>query len=499
MALNFQTEYNSHYGVINYWQPIEKYRCDSSKILALDLDWTLIKPIKGKIFPVNKDDWEFLYPQQLSKIKEYIDNGYKFVVFTNQAMILKGKSYDMDGFKDRWLQIYTELGKFDIFSVYLLFAVYDDFYRKPCTGMWTFVDEKLNDNYEINKSSSIFVGDMAGRIKDHSFTDLAFTLNVGGNLKFMVPEVFYTNDTSTKNDTTELIKNLQNDEKIFNPVKYFEMLNTKFKDDMHVGSSKKTITQRTKLIRQNKNTIEKIKDIMKSNKDNKDNKDNNGNNVMIMFVGSPASTKTAFYTHELLPLINKYKINRGDIKGGENKWQYMSNDTFEGSNVKFIKTLYNLFNSGHSVIIDNTNGTIKIREKLIKVAKECNVNTIIAIQFNITKQLVMHLNTIRTKLITIAKNKKLHTVGKGTLVGANAVASGDTECECDTECEGDSKDITTRENIVHKDIVPDVAIHTYWKRFEPINIKDEGIDTLLEWEFIPSEIDEMKHFTLFLD
>lgn len=479
MSSNFQTKYNAQYGIINYWQPIEKYRFNSNKILALDLDWTLIKPIKGKVFPINKDDWQFLYPQYLYKIKEYIDNGYKFIVFTNQAMILKSKSYDMDGFKDRWLQIYTELNKVNIFSVYLLFAIYDDFYRKPCIGMWSFLDTELNDNYEIDKSISIFVGDMAGRIKDYSFTDLAFALNIGNNLKFMVPDVFFTNDTSPKNDTLELIKNLQNDDKIFNPIKYLEMLNTKFKDDMSFGTSKKTITQRAKLLKQNKDTIEKIKDILKLNKDD---------NVMIMFVGSPASTKTAFYTHELLPLINKYKIKGFEIKNGDNKWQYMSNDTFEGSNVKFIKTLYNLFNTGHSIIIDNTNGTIKIREKLIKVAKECNINTIIAIQFNITKKLVMHLNNIRTKLITIAKNKKLHSVG-----------NNDGNNDGIDENDDASVDITTGENIKYKDIVPDVAIHTYWKRFEPINAKDEGIDTVLEWEFIPSEMDDMKHFIQFLD
>ena len=68
MAFEENINQNGH---ILYWQPEEKYRVKSSKILGMDLDWTIIKPIKGKIHPVDENDWEFLVKDaELSRIKK---------------------------------------------------------------------------------------------------------------------------------------------------------------------------------------------------------------------------------------------------------------------------------------------------------------------------------------------------------------------------------------------------------------------------------------------
>lgn len=61
--------------------------------------------------------------------------------------------------------------------------------------MWQVVrDLYLEQGYEIDLSTSLFVGDAAGRmgggrgrVKDHSDTDFKFALNVG--IPFITPEV----------------------------------------------------------------------------------------------------------------------------------------------------------------------------------------------------------------------------------------------------------------------------------------------------------------------
>ena len=41
------------------------------KIAAFDLDYTLIKPKSGKKFPIDKNDWEWMYSNVPNKLKEY--------------------------------------------------------------------------------------------------------------------------------------------------------------------------------------------------------------------------------------------------------------------------------------------------------------------------------------------------------------------------------------------------------------------------------------------
>ena len=90
-----------------------------NKILGMDLDWTLIKPIKGKIHPLDEHDWQFLYDaEHMRAISDKIAEGYKLVIFTNQGGLLNkkngtgnGAKMDVEGFKRRWHIIQSQLEK----------------------------------------------------------------------------------------------------------------------------------------------------------------------------------------------------------------------------------------------------------------------------------------------------------------------------------------------------------------------------------------------------
>jgi len=51
------------------------------------MDDTIITRKSGAKFPKNADDWLFLNDKVVPKIKELAEEGYKIVIFTNQAGI----------------------------------------------------------------------------------------------------------------------------------------------------------------------------------------------------------------------------------------------------------------------------------------------------------------------------------------------------------------------------------------------------------------------------
>lgn len=55
------------------------------------MDNTLIKPKSGLVFPKDCNDWQLLYPDVPSKLKQFHMDGYKIVIFTNQAGLSTGK------------------------------------------------------------------------------------------------------------------------------------------------------------------------------------------------------------------------------------------------------------------------------------------------------------------------------------------------------------------------------------------------------------------------
>lgn len=429
--MSYNEEFVEGVGQINYWLPIEQHQFNSNKILAFDLDWTLIKPKSNKKLPIDYNDWIFLFEDKLSLIKQYLDNGYKFIILSNQAIINKGHPYNHNQFKQKWDKIYKELNKVGIYSVYLLYAIKDDFMRKPCKGMWDYFENKLNGNENILYKESLYVGDAAGRPKDHASTDLKLILNINNGLEFKTPENFFLNNKTDINNTEKLIEILNDNNDEFNPWKYVEKLSLQ---QIKLPTQKKSISMLDYFNKSNKEVLIRLKEIIKSN-----------DKTCIIFIGSPSSTKSTFYNDYLKDLINKKN----------DSWLYTSLDTLNYTMAKYIKYLGEQFKKGYSCIIDNTNPDIKTREKIIHIARSNNVNKIISIYFDIDKSVVFHLNKMRTKKIN-----------------ANMI-----------------KD---------KDPVPTVAINTYYKKYEPINIQDENIDEYIEWKFIPNINDDKTKNDVFL-
>ena len=393
-------------GHILYSLPEEKYQLNSEKILGMDLDWTIIKPIKGKIHPLDETDWEF-FSSKLSKIQDKINEGYKFVIFTNQAGLLSGKKnqLNLDQFKSRWVDICHKLQtQYGITSVYLIASLYDDFNRKPCTGMWEFLETRMNGSVKVQRDKSLYIGDMAGRKGDHSSSDLLFALNIG--LEFAVPEVFYNDSKEIGNRTKKLLERVFADEEIFNGKKYLEEF------DKNIS-------------RKNEKITEEIKTLLLDKK----------KQFLIFFVGSPASGKSTYYETHLAKV--------GLV--------YLSNDTFNGTPAKFNKEIDRNLKEGKNVIVDNTNASSKTRQKLIQLADKQNDDgsgiQVICIHVTTPKNIVMHLNALRTKITNRDVLNKVINEGHS---------------------------------------VPVVAIHSYWKHLEEPDAEKEGIDYVFKIDYEPN-------------
>ncbi|XP_011352161.1 uncharacterized protein F21D5.5 isoform X2 [Ooceraea biroi] len=160
-----------------------------SKIAAYDMDGTLIKPKSGLVFPKDCSDWQLLYPDIPGKLKQFHANGYKIVIFTNQAGLSTGKVKIKD-FKLKIEKIVQKIGV----PIQVFIAVGKIVYRKPMIGMWQFLEKQKNGGIAIDKVNSFYVGDAAGRPKnwapgkkkDHSSADRLLALNLA--VKFETPE-----------------------------------------------------------------------------------------------------------------------------------------------------------------------------------------------------------------------------------------------------------------------------------------------------------------------
>ncbi len=152
----------------------------SPKVLACDLDWTLIRPIHGR-FPKDSDDWDFL-PNRISTLKSYQDAGYTLVIFTNQNW--KGAKLKMA--LERINNIILTLNQEHI-DPWVFVATQQNNYRKPNPDMWNVFQQYLPKITE-----ALYVGDAAGRPSDHSDDDRQFAENV--KIPFLVPEDFFPNN-----------------------------------------------------------------------------------------------------------------------------------------------------------------------------------------------------------------------------------------------------------------------------------------------------------------
>ena len=72
----------------------------SDKMAAFDYDWTIVNPKGGKTFPLIVDDWEWYSSNVKNIIRDYYNNGFMIVIFTNQSKNFWRKNMDYEDLHD---------------------------------------------------------------------------------------------------------------------------------------------------------------------------------------------------------------------------------------------------------------------------------------------------------------------------------------------------------------------------------------------------------------
>lgn len=154
-----------------------------SNVAGFDLDWTLVRSVKGKFFK-DSNDWKFL-PNRLLSLKYYQDNGYLIIIFTNQGY----KGIKLTEAIIRINNIIKFLAQENIHPWVFAATGANSFYRKPNYAMWQTLNNYKKD---INLTSSFYVGDAADRPQDFSSSDKEFASNIG--ISFYTPEEIFPNN-----------------------------------------------------------------------------------------------------------------------------------------------------------------------------------------------------------------------------------------------------------------------------------------------------------------
>ncbi|ORY88717.1 polynucleotide kinase 3 phosphatase-domain-containing protein [Leucosporidium creatinivorum] len=306
----------------------------SSKVLALDLDGTVVVPKTGKKFPEDEFDWKWWDASVPGKLKQMHKDGYSLVLISNQA----GKPKQQEAFfrkipllgaaLDLPLQAFAALG-------------YDQ-YRKPGTGMWDLFVEDFNEGVEVDLEQSIYVGDAAGRPlrtghkEDHSDTDRKMALNV--SLPFLTPEEFFFKEPNDPNWTLY-----------------------GWDPKTHDHSLPLFLPTNIPLLPRPFSEFEALKP------------------EVVVFVGSPASGKTSLFT--------KYFAPAGYV--------HVNQDTLK-SRPKCLTAVRDAITSSQSCVVDNTSPKRAIRKEYLDlVRKEFPGTTIRILHFTAHKDLCVHNSLYR--------------------------------------------------------------------------------------------------------
>jgi len=146
------------------------------KMASFDYDWTIVNPKNGKTFPSSIDDWQWFDPCIPDKIKQYYNDGYMIVIFTNQSKQWKCEQ----------IQLVMKILDIPIFVV----IATDKCDYKPNNILFdSFIKENI-----INKEESFFVGDALGRKSDYSDCDKVFAENIG--IKWYSPESIFIDSSN---------------------------------------------------------------------------------------------------------------------------------------------------------------------------------------------------------------------------------------------------------------------------------------------------------------
>lgn len=334
----------------------ETFQEKTLKLIAIDMDGTLIKTKSGRPHPKDETDWLFWSPEVITTLQNEDFDSSLLVIATNQSGTTK---------KDKREQILTKIENI-MNALKLEHRVTDNIialvasgysrYRKPSTGMWDFVEEYLQVNHQItvDHQRSFYVGDAAGRPeewkkgkkKDWSCCDRQLALNLGIN--FYTPEEYFLKEK---------------------PVTEFDL---GFSPQDYLNS----ITKK-RLVEQQQEKIDELFRIIESNS-------NDPSKVtFIMMIGPPASGKSTFCKKYLLPMLSSNTT-------------YINQDTLKTKNKCIDATTKNLIKMSN-IVIDNTNPSKKIRHEYLELPNRSKVR-IIGVWFNISKKVSQHNNTYRGRL-----------------------------------------------------------------------------------------------------
>ncbi|XP_003388985.1 PREDICTED: bifunctional polynucleotide phosphatase/kinase-like [Amphimedon queenslandica] len=299
----------------------------SKSVAGFDIDWTIIRTKSGRKFPTGPSDWTFFDPKVSVKLKELYEEGKKVVFFTNQGGIEKGNT-TIKELQDKYEDIINSL---DI-PVQIFISTGNDHYRKPGPLMWEYMEKNCNGGTSIDQSSSLYVGDAAGRKKDwikgkpkdFSCSDRMFAANVG--VPFYTPETFFQGLKEAgfewgSLNVTEFLKTTQGK---IQPEKLH-------RDEQEV----------------------------------------------VLLVGRPASGKTT--------VAKRYFTPRG--------YTQVNRDTL-GTKEKCLKVAAEGLKNKKSIVVDNTNPKREDRKAYIDLAKKSSV-PVRCIRLKVSPELSYHLNMYR--------------------------------------------------------------------------------------------------------
>lgn len=321
-----------------------------NNIAGFDLDSTLIKTKSNKIHATDKDDWKFLYPNVPPNLKKLHKDGYQVVIFTNQKGIAKPNKDGNDKIEP-WKEKVENIVKLLNIPIIVLVSLAGGMYRKPSTSLW--------DKYiKYDKEKSFYVGDAFGRgprqvnkqytRKDFADTDLKFGKNLG--VKCYSPEKFFQKIDDIKYYTTNYPINLE-------------------KQIIETSRLGKTITRKLN------GTYQPFKPL--SQKDGQ---------CMVILCGFPGSGKS-YYSKKYIEPYGYVRINRDTLK----------------TIPKCIRKCRDELDKNNSVIIDNTNPSIKSRKDFIDLAKEYNIPCRM-IRFTTSMDLSMHNSGFRNVILNGARS-----------------------------------------------------------------------------------------------
>ncbi|KAH7040208.1 polynucleotide kinase 3 phosphatase [Microdochium trichocladiopsis] len=317
------------------------------KVIAFDLDSTLITTASGKKFGDSPGDWKWWDSSVPARLRQlYTEEGYRVVILSNQggltlhpdpkAKVPKNVGEKVSNFKQKCSAV---LAKLNIpTTVYA--ATGRDIFRKPRTGMWT----EMCSDYgfsasDVDLEHSLFVGDAGGRTaqivsgravaKDFSCSDRNLAQNIG--IAYKTPEEFFLGE-----EPREFSRD-------FDLASYPEAVEG---DDAAGGS------QEVLFAKKNKQDI-------------------------VLFCGMPGAGKSTFYWRHLKPLGYE-RINQDTLKRLDKCFQVATEH----------------LRAGESVVIDNTNGAPERRKEWIDLARKFNV-PIRCVWFKTPMALCEHNDVVR--------------------------------------------------------------------------------------------------------